>query len=258
VKLRFPCKAIAEALFPAGPCVLCGKDSRSGPAPGLCSSCWRTRKRPESPHCPICGLSLPPVEDQEGHPCGECLSDPPAFQAHTSAFVYGGAARTIVLLYKDRGRYPLSHLMGRAVARRVRKAWPEAIWDAVVFIPSPLRRRLTRGFEPAGLIAREAARALGLPCRRWVRPRKVPEAQKGLSRAGRKENVRAAFAVRKGEVSGMRLLLVDDVRTTGATLREASRALARQGATVHAATFATVLRRDLDLVSGAPAVLSNA
>ena len=241
----------AESLLPSGPCILCGDDSRTGPAPGLCRTCWRERRRPLAPACPVCGLPLPPVEGQDAHPCGECLRDPPAFEAHASAFVYDGPVRALVLLYKDQRRYPLARLLGRAVARRVKASWPEAVWDAVVFVPSPLRRRLVRGFEPAGLVAGEAAAMLGIPCRRWLTPRKAPRTQKGLSKAARKLNLRAAFAARKADVEGKRLLLVDDVRTTGTTLREASRALTRGGAVVHAVTFAMVLSRRLDLV-GAP------
>lgn len=246
------CRAVAEALLPSGPCVLCGEDSRGGPAPGLCGRCWRGRGRPSHPACPICGLPLPPVEGQEDHPCGECLADPPAFQAHVSAYVYGGPVQALVLLYKDRRRYPLARLLGRAVAHGARRAWPDVRWDGVVYIPSPLRRRWARGFEPAGLVAREAATALHLPCRRWLRPRKPSQVQKGLSKAARRDNVRATFEARREELRDRRVLLVDDVRTTGATLREASRALARAGATVHAATFATVLRRDLDLMEAGP------
>lgn len=242
----------AEALLPSGPCILCGLDSRSGPVPGLCRACWRGRTRPEAPACPVCGVPLPPVEDQDAHPCGQCLQDPPAFEAHASAFVYGGPVRVLVLLYKDQRRYPLARLLGRAIARRVKAAWPEAAWDAVVFVPSPLRRRLIRGFEPAGLVAREAARLLGIPCHRWLVPRKSPQAQKGLSKAARKLNMRAAFSARKADVEGQRLLLVDDVRTTGTTLREGARVLTRCGARVHAATFAMVLSRHLDLVDAQP------
>lgn len=252
MNLPLSLRAAAEMFLPSGPCLLCGGDSRSGPAPGLCRACWRLRRTPSEPACPICGVPLPPVEGQESHPCGECLAAPPAFHSHASAYVYAGPARVLVLLYKDQRRYPLASLLGHAVARRVRRAWPEASWDAVVYVPSTLRRRLARGFEPAGLMAMEAARALGLPCRRWLLPRKAPQAQKGLSRAGRRTNVRAAFTARKETVQGKRLLLVDDVRTTGATLREASRCLARAGAAVHAATFAMVLTRDLDLM-GTPA-----
>lgn len=193
-------------------------------------------------------MPLPPVEGQEAHACGACLAEPPAYEAHTSAYVYAGPVRAAVLLYKDQRRYPLAGVLGGALARRVRRAWPECAWDAVVPVPGPWRRRMARGFEPAGLIAEAAARRLGLPCRRWLVPLKSPEPQKGLSAAGRRRNLQGALGARRTLIEGKRILLVDDIRTTGATLREASRVLMRGGADrVHAATVALVLTRELDL-----------
>ena len=242
------CRTALRTLFPYGPCVLCGGDSRGGPAPGVCRSCWGQRKRPAPPLCPVCGSPLPPVEGQPPHACGACLQNPPAYEAHVSAYEYAGPARTLVLLYKDRRRYPVAGLLGTALARRVRSAWPDRDFDAVVYVPSPLRRRIMRGFEPAGLIALAAARRLGAPCRRWLLPAKPASVQKGLSAAQRRRNLAGAFRAPRG-LKGLRLLLVDDVRTTGTTLGEAARVLARAGAVVYAATFAFTPRRDLDLYS---------
>lgn len=190
------------------------------------------------------------MEGQEPHPCGACLVDPPPYQAHVSAYLYKGPARALVLLYKDKRRYPLAALIGTAVARVVLRRWPGAPYDCVVWVPSPLSRRLSRGFEPAGLVARAAARRLGLPARPLLTCRKRPRPQKGLSAAARRENVRAAFAAREAGLKGLRVLLVDDVRTTGATLAEAARVLVRGGAVVYAATFASVVARDFDFQAG--------
>lgn len=242
-------RLLVDTLFPAGPCILCGADSRCGPVPGVCRSCWRKRRRPSAPDCPVCGMPLPPVEGQEAHACGACLADPPAYAAHASAYVYAGPVRAAVLLYKDQRRYPLAGVLGVALARRVRRAWPECDWDAVVYVPGPWRRRMARGFEPAGLVAEAAARHLGLPCRRWLIPLKSPEPQKGLSAAGRRRNLQGAFGASRALLEGKRILLVDDIRTTGATLREASKVLIRAGAErVHAATVALVLTRELDMM----------
>jgi len=195
-------------------------------------------------------MPLPPVEDQEDHPCGPCLTEPPPFEAHVSAYLYEGPVRALVLLYKERGRYPLAALLGTAVARAVRRRWPGEAFDCVAWVPSPFLRRMARGFEPAGLVAREAARRLGLPARRLLRCRKRPRPQKGLSAAARRRNVRGAFSAGNRNLKGLRILLVDDVRTTGATLSEAARTLRRRGARVKAATFACVPPRRLDLAGG--------
>jgi len=195
-------------------------------------------------------MPLPPVEGQEDHPCGPCLTEPPPFEAHVSAYLYEGPVRALVLLYKERGRYPLAALLGTAVARAVRRRWPGEAFDCVAWVPSPFLRRMARGFEPAGLVAREAARRLGLPARRLLRCRKRPRPQKGLSAAARRRNVRGAFSAGNRNLKGLRILLVDDVRTTGATLSEAARTLRRKGARVKAATFAGVPPRRLDLAGG--------
>jgi ComF family protein len=199
--------------------------------------------------CPICGLPLPPVEEQEIHVCGACLSDPPPYESHASAYVYRGPVRSLLLLYKERRRYPLAHLLAQALVRAVGRRWPHEQWDVVVGVPSPLRRVMVRGFEPAGLLAAHAARCMGLPHRRFLRLRRAPRTQKGLSAAARRRNLSGAF-VADPKVRGLRILLVDDIRTTGATLREASRVLRRAGARVHCATVATTLPRLLDLMEG--------
>ena len=248
---RGPCRSILNFLFPYGPCSLCGADSAGGPVPGLCRACWRERERIPPLACPVCGLPLPPVEDQEIHVCGACLSDPPPYESHASAFTYRGPVRSLLLLYKERRRYPLAPLLARALVRAVGRRWPQEEWDLVVGVPSPLRRVMVRGFEPAGLLAAHAARCMGLPHRRFLRLRRAPRTQKGLSAAARQRNLSGAF-VADPRVRGLRVLLVDDIRTTGATLREASRALRRAGARVHCATVATTLPRRLDLMGGEP------
>jgi len=153
----------------------------------------------------------------------------------------------MVLLYKDKQRYPLARLMGRAVARAARRRWPDVSWDVVVKVPSPLRRRLARGFEPAGLMAKDVACRLNLQVASGLELRRTPVPQKELTIAGRRANVKGAFVAKPQMVRGKRVLLIDDVTTTGATLREAAKALKRAGAKIHAATFAMTLRRDLDL-----------
>jgi len=257
MRLAGLCKNSLGFVFPYGPCAICGEDSRHGPAPGICRSCWRDRRRVEAPACPVCGFPLPPVEGQTSHTCGECLKDPPAFEAHVSAFLYAGPVRKLLLLYKDLRRYPLADLLGTALARKVRRTWPDEKWDAIVYVPSPLKKRMLRGFEPAGLIARAAAKRLGLPCRRFLKPMKATRIQKGLTSAERRKNLSGAFTASKKELEGKRVLLVDDIRTTGTTLREAARVLARAGATVHAATVAVTLKRDLDLVAASKQPLED-
>ena len=238
---------LMKLFLPKGPCLLCSNDSKAGPAAGICRKCWRERRKIEGPKCPCCGTPLPRVDGQAEHLCGACLADPPSFEGHVSVYSYSGPARRIVLLYKDKKRYPLARLMGAAVARAVRKRWPDKRWDVIVPVPSPLRRRLVRGFEPAGLMAKEVASRLNVPLASGLELRRTPAPQKELTVAGRRTNVKGAFVAKPQVARGKSVLLIDDVTTTGATIREAAKALKRVGAEVHAATFAMTLRRDLDL-----------
>ncbi len=242
------CRSIIELLFPSGPCILCGRDSREGPAPGICRACWRTRKRIEAPRCPICGVPYSgEMKEESPGPCGACLKDPPAFVAHAGVYSYEGPVRRLILLFKDEKRYPLSRPLGRAVAGEVLRRWPGVSFDAVVPVPSPYSRMVRRGFSPAELIARHTAMRLGIPCLGLLRVGKAPSPQKGLSAAERRKNVRGAFTANADKTRDRKLLLVDDVTTTGSTLREAAQALSRAGARVHAATVAMALKRNLDL-----------
>lgn len=184
---------------------------------------------------------------EEGAACGACLAEPPPFLAHRSAYLYEGPVRELLLLYKDAHRYPLAGLWGRAVARVVLQNWPGVRFDRVVPVPGTLARRLRRGFEPASLAAREAARALGAPFSRCLRLKRSPRPQKGLTASQRHENLRGAFRS-VGALVRARVLLVDDVTTTGATLREAAKALSAAGAEVYAATAAMTPERVLDRV----------
>ncbi len=242
---------LLDLLFPAGPCSLCGNPTGWGPATGLCRACWGRRKRLGGARCPTCGKPLPAVEGQEDHACGACLADPPAFEAHASPYAYAGPVRQLVLMYKEQRRYPLAGLLGRALAREVRRRWLGWAPDGVVAVPGPLLRRVVRGFEPAGLVAREAARALRVPLLEGLRLRRTPKPQKGLTVARRRENVRSAFLGDPRLLKGKTVLLVDDVTTTGATLREGARALVRAGATVRTATFAMTLKREPDFYGAA-------
>jgi ComF family protein len=116
-------------------------------------------------------------------------------------------------------------------------------FDAVVPMPMHWRRRWERGFNQADLLASEVARRLALPVARALARRKATAPQAGMSRLQRRRNVAGAFHVRRaGEISGRRLLLVDDVLTTGATAAAASAELKRAGA--RSVTVLTVTRAD--------------
>ncbi len=133
---------------------------------------------------------------------------------------------------------PLSEMLARALPRDER-------FDVVVPVPLYWRRRWQRGFNQSELLAYPIARRCGVPVVRLLARSRSTRAQAGLSHSGRRGNVAGAFRLRRGrDVTGLRILLIDDVMTTGATAAACARVLKRGGArSVTLLTLARVDRR---------------
>jgi ComF family protein len=155
---------------------------------------------------------------------------------------YEGSLRSLVHLFKYSGMKPLARPLGEYLRRAVDE---DQEFDVVVPVPLHWRKRWNRGFNQAELLAREVARKRGTSAMRALRRKRPTATQAGLSSAGRKRNVTGAFALRSGaDVRGKRILLVDDVMTTGATANACANALKSGGAkSVSLATLARVDRR---------------
>jgi ComF family protein len=215
---------------------------------GLCPECWSAMRFIERPYCER--LGTPFETDLASSESGRFLSaaavaDPPVFaRARAVVRFEEGPARLLIhrLKYGDRGE--LAAPMGRWMAR----AGAELLDEADVLIPVPLHRlRLAhRRFNQSAALARTIAQNSGVPlrCDLLTRPKPTPP-QVGLTRRLRAKNMQGAFAVAEAkriEVAGRRVVLVDDVMTSGATLNAASRVLLRAGAKqVDALVFARVV-----------------
>ena len=215
----------------------------------LCPACFARLDFITAPLCGRCGLPLPSGAGEELS-CGACLAQPPRFAAARAALVYGGLARDVVLMLKHADRTDLA----RPLAEWLRRAGAPRIDSADLVTPVPLhpRRLARRRYNQAGLLAQALAKQCGLPLSPdLLRRIRATPSQGHLNARQRHQNVRGAFAVRPrsaARLKGARVLLVDDVMTTGATLDACAAALLKAGAAaVDALVVARVVRADPDL-----------
>jgi ComF family protein len=179
--------------------------------------------------------------DEQGR-CGLCRAGLRGFDEAYCFGAYEGVLRDLIHLYKYGRMRPMAKPLGRLLAGALPR---DRRFDAVVPVPLHWRRRWARGFNQSELLAREMARRCGVPVRTVVRRARATQTQAGLSNTRRRDNVAGAFRVKRGaSVRGLRVLLVDDVMTTGATASACAAALKRAGAqTVALLALARVDRR---------------
>jgi ComF family protein len=196
----------------------------------VCARCVQRFAQP-APRCSRCALRL----GQAAAACGECQRDPPPFSAAVCAVDYSFPWNQLMGAFKFQGQVELA----TALAARMEQALAladDSVCRPDCLLPVPLSaaRLAARGYNQAWELTRRLAAARGLPARADVLLRPVDTAQQAeLDRAARQRNLRAAFMVAptlRPWLAGRRLALVDDVMTTGATLREAAATLLRAGA----------------------------
>ncbi|BBF91322.1 amidophosphoribosyltransferase [Blastochloris tepida] len=210
---------------------------------GLCPACWSRLTFISRPFCERLGTPFP-ADLGPGLLSPAAIAEPPAYDRARAVAHYDEVARRLVHALKFGDRTDLARPLGRMMAQ----AGAELLADADALVPVPLHwtRLWQRRFNQSAALADAVGRIAGRPVRNdlLVRRRRTGH-QIGLSRAERARNVQGAFAVpalATGEVRGRRLVLVDDVLTTGATLEACARALSRAGAArVDALVFARVV-----------------
>lgn len=215
-----------DLIFPPH-CPGCGGDCAPDAGGALCPACRRDLPAPGESLCPGCGVA---VAADAASFCPSCRG---RFAADAVVFgaPYAGTAKELVRRFKYRADFAAGRCLARLTADRIGVALPGG---ADLLVPVPLHRwRLAdRGFNQAALLARDIARQLGLSVavaalRRAVNTRTLA----GLHPEERSRALRGAFTVRRpGQVAGRRILLIDDVLTTGATVEGCCRALKDEGA----------------------------
>ncbi|MDR1349505.1 MAG: ComF family protein [Zoogloeaceae bacterium] len=222
-----------DALLPPL-CLLCGAPCAADGAT-LCAACQHDLPHLPAAHCPNCLLETP-----QGERCGACLAHPPHFDCAFALHRYDFPLNRLVQNLKYHARFALARRWGEQLAQ----ASADFAADCVIPLPLHPERLKERGYNQALEIARHCARARCLPldASSLSKCRATPP-QSGLSLKARRKNLKGAFSCAR-DFSGQRILLIDDVLTTGATANEAARILKLHAAArVAIALVARTLRR---------------
>lgn len=222
-------KAFLDILFPP----LCHHCRNFIPDAGpvhLCPACLAATTHLVSPLCTVCGAPFL-TEGGTDHTCGSCTLAPPPFDAARSAMFFDGPVRDLIHRFKYDKRVHLARPLGLLTAARL-TPFARSAADLVVPVPLHAKRLRQRGFNQAILLGNVLAKSWDIPlCRDNLKRIRWTEPQVNLSAAERAGNVRGAFAVRDPAIfRGKRIILVDDVYTTGSTVAECARVLKQTGA----------------------------
>jgi len=220
--------ALLDFLFPPL-CHVCRKFILGAGRLHICRLCREAIPAVSHPFCTVCGV--PFYGSGSDHYCGACLKLPPSFDAARAAIIHEGAGRTLIHAFKYSARTHLRRPLSLLILEHLTDFIAERKPDLIVPVPLHVRRLRSRGFNQALLLGELLAREWQLPLqRRAMRRIRWTEPQITLAADQRRDNVRGAFVVSDAAVvEAKRVLLVDDVFTTGSTVEECSKVLKKAG-----------------------------
>lgn len=223
-------RTLLHIIFPSA-CAACQEPLWDDPVPFFCRQCWGTLKPIPGPVCPRCGrpfASSIALQHSPTHQCGACRKRPLALTQAWSLFSYQTPLKEAIALFKYRGKLSLTTPLAKAMIEAL-PALPAI--DGIIPVPLHPQRLREREYNQSLLLANRLSRHTGIPlvlgCLVRIRST-VP--QTSLSRKERLTNLHRAFSIAKpAHIQGKRILLVDDVFTTGTTLHECAKTLRRAG-----------------------------
>lgn len=225
---------LLQLLYPRR-CACCDELTEGGAY--LCGSCSEQLPFVSRDVCLICGQALPQCECQNAHH---------AISGFTAPFYHEKAAKNGIYLLKFSGRTDGAVFFADQMLKMIQREFSDIVFDGVCFVPLSKKRLWQRGYNQSKILAKRISRALGLPLLEdLLEKTRENQIQHGLPREKRFENVRGVYTA-AGYAEGKTLLLVDDIKTTGATLEECSSQLLKSGAEkVYCVTATVVCLKDL-------------
>ncbi len=216
--------AAVDFLFPPQ-CLLCGEFIFSYNDGYLCGNCLDAVCAGDGPLCVTCGMWF---ESPEGahHRCGTCTTNPPHFDCARAAGAYEGLLRTAIHDFKYRHKTALAKPLAQVLAERGAHMLPVKSYDVIIPVPLHPQRLRDRGYNQALMLAERLAGQWDVPVwRELLRRNRRTQPQTVLVKKERRKNVRGAFSYCGRPLDGKRILLVDDVLTSGSTVNECARVL---------------------------------
>jgi ComF family protein len=223
-------EGLAEVAFPRL-CAFCSSDRNVDPDSMLCATCAGSVEPIRSPFCDRCGRPFPSFTGVPLHYCGECLSNPPAYHRARFDVEYEEPVRGAITRFKYGSAFQMARPLSLLLAQAFQDHFSDHEIDLILSIPMHRKSLIRRGFNQALVLAERLARHTGIPLdRNSCTKTKDTAPQAGLSRKERITNLRGSFGIARADrLAGRRVLLVDDVSTTGSTVREAARIIVKKG-----------------------------
>jgi ComF family protein len=222
--------ALSDLFFPPV-CAFC-EAPVDGSDASLCDACCDSLDAVSEPICAQCGLPVPGLAALGSGSCGRCLADPPRYDRARYAVHYQGAVRDALLRFKFAGALHVAKALSQILIEAFRRNFHHPDFDLIVPVPIHRKRLVHRGFNQVVVLAEKLSQDTGIPLDRTsFKKTKDTPPQVGLTRPARVKNLRGSFGIqRSNRIRGRKVLLVDDVATTGSTIAEAAKTIMRGGA----------------------------